>query len=378
MKEGALVMGAYRWRRAASPLCVWCLLLASAVLAAGMMAMAWAQEGPAEGAVAEQRPPVEVRGQVELRSELRALAGVQSWRVNGEEITLAEVQDRAVAFHGPYLLQDLVCAALLRQEAERRGITVREEEVETEMTALREEMGLRSADALAFHLRQRRLTEDGFRQQAREYLLLAKTLADRVYVPDREVAQFYSRYENTLYFRRPQVQFRIMSLATEAGARAAKQELGSGRNFVEVAKEVAERQGGDRAVIAVAGGLNSYEKGQQPRFPPDFEEALFAAPLNQVVGPIKSFNRFHLVKVEKKTDAYQIPLEEVREDIRLLLRRQRLEQVVWPKWIGEQLANAEVEVIRAEGEGAEGQDAEVGEGPLAGGSEEEAASDAHD
>ncbi len=336
------------------PLLCW-MAVAGTVLVIGPVSAAEAEGAVAAGEAGRRRGPVEVRGQVQIRPELRELSGVGGWRVNGEEIGVDEVRERALRFHGPYILQDLVSGALLRQEAERRGITVTEEEVEAQIRALREELGLRSEEALEFHLRGRRLTREGFRQQAREYLLLAKTLADRVYVSDREIARFYSLYQDTLYFRRARVEFRIMSFYTEGAARGAKQQLAQGKSFVEVAQETAT----SAAERAVAGDLHGYEKGQQPAFPPEFGAVLFAAPLNQVVGPIESLGRYHLVRVEKKTDPYRVPLEEAREDIRLLLRRQKLEQVVWPEWIGKQLANANIEVMRAGREKAGGGGAEA-------------------
>jgi foldase protein PrsA len=323
----------------------WMVLAGAVVLIATAPAAETQDAQAAEGAAVERRPPVEVRGDIEVRPELKDFSGVRGWRVNGEEIGLEEVRDRAALFHGPYILQDLVSATLLRREAERRGISVTDEEVEAEIRALREEMGLRSEDALEFHLRGRRLTREGFRQQAREYLLLAKTLADRVYISDREIERFYSLYRDALYSRRARVEFRVMSFFTEDAATAAKQQLARGRNFVEVAREAAT----NTAERAVAGDLHAYEKGQRPAFPPEFEAVLFAAPLNQVVGPIESLGRYHLVKAEKKTDPYRIPLDEVRSDIRVLLRRQKLERVVWPEWIGKQLATVKIEVIRAGG-----------------------------
>jgi foldase protein PrsA len=338
-------------------------LIVGAALLVGAAAQAGAQEAqPAGGTASGGEPPVAVRGDITMRPELSALSEVQGWRVNGEEISLDEVRDRAVLFHGPYILQDLVSAALLGQEAARRGVTVTESEVDTQITALREELGLRSDEALEFHLRQRRLTRDGFRQQAREYLLLAKTLADRVYVADRDVEQFYNQYQDSLYTRRESVEFRIMTFQTEAAAMATKRELAQGRNFEEVAKRVAREHGASEAEVAVAGTPNLYQRGQQG-LPADLEAALFGAPLNQVVGPVEwtvgpvsQAKAYSLVKVEKKTDPHVVPLQDAREDIRLMLRRQKLEQVVWPQWIREQLANANIEVIRAEGasSGAQG------------------------
>lgn len=322
------------------------ILLAAAVLPVELRLPVEAQDtaaAPAQESGA--RPPVEVGSEVQLRPELEDISGVQRWRVNGQEITLDDVTARALLFQGPYVLQDVLAATLLEQEAKRRGLSVTEEEVEVQIGALREQLGLRSEHALDFHLRQRRMTREGFRQQAREYLLLTKVLGDRVYVSDAEVGRFYREFGDVLYSRGERVAFRIISFNTEDAARAALQEMSRGKNFVEVARA----QALSPAERAVAGELNWYERGQQPAFPPDFEAVLFAAQLNQAVGPIKAVNRYHLVRVEKKSDPYQLTLEEVRENIRAQLRRRDLEQVVWPRWIGAQLANAEIEVIGAEG-----------------------------
>ena len=321
-------------------------IIAGVVLLAAAVLPVEAQDTPAAPATEGRAwPPVAVEGEVQLRPELRDFSGVQRWRVNGQEITLDDVKARALLFQGPYVLQDVLAATLLEQEAKRRGISVTEEQVEAQIGALREQLGLRSEHALDFHLRQHRMTREGFRQQAREYLLLTKVLGDRVYVSDAEVGRFYREFGDVLYSRGERVAFRIISFNTEEAARAGLQEMSRGKNFVEVARA----QALSPAERAVAGELNWYERGQQPAFPPDFEAVLFATQLNQVVGPIKAVNRYHLVRVEKKSDPYQLTLEEVRENIREQLRRRDLEQVVWPRWIGEQLANAEIEVIRAGG-----------------------------
>jgi hypothetical protein len=52
--------------------------------------------------------------------------------------------------------------------------------------------------------------------------------------------------------------------------------------------------------------------------------------------------------VEKKIDAHQFTLDEVRNVIREQLSRQKLEQVVWPNWIRDKLNSASIEVVRGE------------------------------
>jgi len=129
-----------------------------------------------------------------------------------------------------------------------------------------------------------------------------------------------------------------------AAADAAVQQLRQGRAFKDVAQEAARTP----AERAVAGELQLYERGQQRRLPPELDAVIFASPLNQVLGPIAVQNVYYLFRVEKRMDPHQFTLEEVRPIIREQLRRQKLEQVEWPRWIRSQLANADIQVLEVE------------------------------
>jgi foldase protein PrsA len=295
---------------------------------------------PEEGATEE--PPVRVLGQVPIRPELQAFSGVRAWIVNGEEIPIADVSDRALLYHGPYILQDMVSGVLLRQEARRRGISVSDDEVRAKMQELREELGLATDAALDMYLRSEQRTRTWFAQKAADYALIERVLGDQVYVSENDVEAFYSRFQNA-YRRAETVTFRAMRLSGEQAARAALEELKRGRSFEEVAKATAPP-----GQQALAGQLQVYEKGPRPGLAPDLETALFAAPLNQVVGPIRGPDGHYLLKVERKTDPRQFTLDEVRGVIRDQLRRQKLTQVVWPNWIRMQLSNADIDAVKAE------------------------------
>jgi parvulin-like peptidyl-prolyl isomerase len=140
-----------------------------------------------------------------------------------------------------------------------------------------------------------------------------------------------------------------MSFTTEAAAEAAKQELRTGKSFEEVAKAAAATP----EERATAGQLVQYQRGQQPRLSDDVEAALFAAPVNQVSGPLKTHDPisnqdyYHLFRVEKKTDEHHFSLDEAKERIRADLRRQKLYQLVYPNWLSEALAGASIEPVKA-------------------------------
>ncbi len=299
---------------------------------------AWA--GEAESPVATE-DPVAVVGEVKWRPELEKITGVKGWVINGQEITMEAVRDRAALFHGPSVLQDMVAEVLLQQEAKRRNITLTDREIEAKVTALREELSLRSEASFQRFLQMQRATPDWFTAKARSYALLEKVLAEQVYVSDREVESYFKRNQ-ALYRRAETVGFRVISFADKASAEAALETIRKGKSFEQVAKEVAATP----AEREVAGELQFYERGQQT-LPPEIETALFAAPLNQVTGPLNLMGAYYLIRVEKKIDPHQYTLDEpqVRDSIRDQLRKQKLEQVVWPNWIADQLQNAKLEVL---------------------------------
>ena len=329
-------------------------LICSPLLAAGTTASAQkSSSAPAassdrtagKAATAEnaERAPVKVAGDIPMRPELQVFQGVRGWLVNGREIKLDEVKDRAVAYHGPFVLQDMVIEMLLDQEAKRRGITVSDSDVDEKIKEVRQEWGVTSDAALDFYLRRNGYTRGWLRQKAYGAVMMEKALGDQVYVSDKEVAAFFDQYRDQ--YRRPEaVDFRVIILPTEKDAQAALTQIRGGRTFQQVAKDLAPAD-----EKPLAGELRPLNRGQQG-MPPELDAVLFTAPLDQVVGPIKSATPagtgYYLLKVEKKRDAYQFTLDETKDAIRTQLRKQKLEQGVWPNWVQAQLSGAEIEMLK--------------------------------
>ncbi len=98
------------------------------------------------------RTPVQIQGEIPVRPELQIFQGVKGWLVNGQEIKLDQVKDRAVAYHGPYVLQDMVVEMLLQQQADKRGLTASDAEIDKKIEQLRQEGGLTTEAARRFLL----------------------------------------------------------------------------------------------------------------------------------------------------------------------------------------------------------------------------------
>ena len=82
------------------------------------------------------------------------------------------------------------------------------------------------------------------------------------------------------------------------------------------------------------GDLGEFGRGQMVK---EFEDATFSAEIGKIVGPVKTQFGYHLIKVEKRSDAGAASFDEVKESIRKMLMQQKQQEVY----------NAKVEELKA-------------------------------
>jgi peptidyl-prolyl cis-trans isomerase D len=97
---------------------------------------------------------------------------------------------------------------------------------------------------------------------------------------------------------------------------AAKARLAKGEDFAKLAGELSDDPGSK----ARGGELGFFGRGRMLK---EFEDAAFAAPIGEVVGPIKTSFGYHLLLVEEKRAAGERPLAEVSQAIKLRLAGER-------------------------------------------------------
>lgn len=91
------------------------------------------------------------------------------------------------------------------------------------------------------------------------------------------------------------------------------------KTFEDAAKEYSNCPSGERG-----GDLGEFGKGQMVK---EFEEAAFNAEIGAVAGPVKTQFGYHLIKVEKKSEASITPLEEVEDQIKRTILQQKQNQL---------------------------------------------------
>ncbi len=161
--------------------------------------------------------------------------------------------------------------------------------------------------------------------------LIEKQVSPKITITDEEIAAFYA--ENTKMFTTPeQVHARHIIFAAGEDADAdtiinartnadeARQRALSGEDFAELAREISEGpsapEGGDL-------GFFTYQQ-----MVPPFAEAAFALEVGEISEVVRSNFGFHVIKVEEKKPSVTLPLEETKDQVRLLLTQQQTAAIV--------------------------------------------------
>lgn len=137
-------------------------------------------------------------------------------------------------------------------------------------------------------------------------------LAMREIVKDVKVSEEEARehYEaNPDKFKSDEkVQAKHILVDSEEKCVQIKEDIEKGeKTFEEAAKESSTCPSGQRG-----GDLGEFGHGQMVK---EFDEAAFAAEIGAVAGPVKTQFGYHLIKVERKTEASVQTFEEVKESI---------------------------------------------------------------
>ena len=242
--------------------------------------------------------------------------------VNGQPITLAAFQaeadrqeaqlaalglmpaDRSV-FEAS-VLTAMIDQMLIEQAAEVQGITVTDDEVETEIALNIELAG--GEDAWLAWLAENYLDRDSYRTSIRAALITTK-IRDEVIagVPDAV----------------PQVHARHILVATEAEAQSLKEQLDAGADFAELAFTYSQ----DNSTRELGGDLGWFTREQLTQ--PTIAETAFTLQPGEISGPVASRLGYHLVQTLERVE--DRPLDEAARATLFELTFERWRQSLWDR-----------------------------------------------
>ena len=255
-------------------------------------------------------------------------------------------------------MQGLLLPIWVNAEADERGIDVTEEDVQTEFDSQKEQAGIKSDEQLAKVLKERDLTEeevvDGIRDQLVQDALLADAapgpetlpedvaalpqeeqvdkLAEEYDITDDDIEDYYDTAVDKPvaeggFLSPPTRTARVILNTSQKKIDQAKAELEKGDLSDQAWKKAAEKYSQDQTSSANGGELPApVEEGSAT--PSPYEEEVFDAPLDELVGPIDTGERgFLLLQVTKETPEEVQPLDDALElQIKSLIVNERAQE----------------------------------------------------
>ena len=221
------------------------------------------------------------------------------------------------------VMQFLIQGEWVEQEAEQRGVKVKEAELQKALEDQKKQVFPNDKQYKQF-LKTSGMTEEDvlFRVKLNELQqrLTQKVTEDATKVTDKDISAYYEK--NKKQFAQPERRdLRVVLTKTEAKAAQAKKALESGQPFKKVVKQYSI----DEASKSQGGLLPAVSEGQQEK---PFDEAIFAAKKGSIEGPVKTQFGWYVFKVEKVTKASQQTLDESTDTIKNLLRSQRQQKAL--------------------------------------------------
>ena len=186
-------------------------------------------------------------------------------------------------------LDDLISRELLVQEAHRRGISKKEDVI---------------------------LRLDNLEDLKKQILIteLIENLKRKVTVSPEETENFYEKYK-TGFVEPQKIRARQIIVKSEKEAKQILVQLLQGANFAMLAKE---KSIGPNA--SKGGDLGSFSRGEMPEV---FDDVVFNLQKGDISGIIKLEGEFHIVQLVDKKEGSRKSLEEVRENIKAGLLREK-------------------------------------------------------
>ena len=216
------------------------------------------------------------------------------------------------------VMQFLVSAQWIQQEAEERDLEATPEEVKKQFEDQKKQSFPSDKEYQEF-LKTSGQTEQDLLFRVKLDVLSNEVrkavVADKGKVTDADLRNYYNK--NKSRFSQPERRdLNVVLTKGKAKAEQAQKALDDGRSF----KSVAKRFSIDEASKGQGGKLPGIAKGQQEKA---LDQAVFRAKKGELEGPVKTQFGYYVFEVTKVTPASQQSFEQSKETIKNLLRSQR-------------------------------------------------------
>ena len=219
-------------------------------------------------------------------------------------------------------VNDLVAELLLRDRADRLGITVTDQELKASVERLKQQYGITTDQQFEESLASSGMTRGDMEGRLRETILtqkvFARELRSRNELSDAELRERYNREKES--YRLPErarlrevVVLKPENAATLEEARTRATEVAAaarqaGTDFARLASTMSES-----ATKASGGDLGEVAKGDLVA---EIDTAVFNAASGAILGPIETRSAWHIIKVEQRLPSEVPAFESIKDRLR--------------------------------------------------------------
>lgn len=219
------------------------------------------------------------------------------------------------------LTNELINELLIKDRADRLGITVNDAELKDAVGRLKQQYGITTDEQFEESLRSSGLTRADMEARLRDTLttnkVFGKELRSREQLSDIELRDRYNREKDS--FRLPERAHlrEIVILKPESGstdeartraAEVAEAAKKPATNFANLASTMS-----DAGTKEKGGDLGEVARGDLVA---DLDKAVFDAPAGTVIGPIETKSAWHIMKVEQRLPSEVPAFESVKDKLR--------------------------------------------------------------
>lgn len=251
--------------------------------------------------------------------------------INGVEISKEELYSKLTDLYGKDTLDSLVTNKMIEMEAKKEKVKVTGNEIDEELTKLQESYG--GEEAFTSALDQNNVSMDKIREDIEFYLLAEKLIEPDISITDEEMKTYFEENKDS-FDEKEQVKASHILVDDEATAKKVKEELDSGKDFAELAKEYST----DTSNAADGGDLGYFTKGEMAE---EFEKAAFEMEINKVSNPVKTDFGYHIIKVSDKKAAKAAIFDDHKDKIKELLFDEKI-QTEYPNWLEEKKSEYDI------------------------------------
>jgi len=251
------------------------------------------------------------------------------------------------------VLENLIDRELLYQQSRKKGISIKDAEVNEQLDRLKKQYP--NEQAFKDSMAEDHLTEDTVKSRIKMNLavqqFVEKEFEGKVQVTEAEAKAFYDGHPE--YFTEPEtIRASGILIKTDVKSDAAKKEearkkmediqkrVQKGEDFAILAKDFSQD-----ASAAQGGDLGTIPRGRMPKA---LDDAAFSLKPGEVSNVLETELGFHLIKVHEKKPERVVPLKDVEEKIRQHLSNQKLKQMV-DEHLNEVKKTAKIERISTKG-----------------------------